>query len=77
MFDKLELLKLNKHPIYKFNEENLDGLMLDVSLCNSSFCCLFKYFLCVAFLQFSILIFGLNLFLNDNRSVSSMSCHCL
>ena len=28
MFDKLELLKLNKHPIYKFNEENLDGLML-------------------------------------------------
>ena len=28
MFDKIELLKLNKHPIYKFNEENLDGLML-------------------------------------------------
>lgn len=28
MFDKLELLKLNKHPINKFNEENLDGLML-------------------------------------------------
>lgn len=28
MFDKLELLKLNKHPINKLNEENLDGLML-------------------------------------------------
>jgi hypothetical protein len=28
MFDKLELLKLNKHPINKVNEENLDGLML-------------------------------------------------
>ena len=28
MFDKLELLKLNKHPINKVNEENLDGLMI-------------------------------------------------
>ena len=28
MFDKLELLKINKHPVFQFNEENLDGFML-------------------------------------------------
>lgn len=28
MFDKLELLKLKKHPIFKFNEDNMDGFML-------------------------------------------------
>ena len=28
MFDKLDLLKLNKHPIYQFNEENFDGFMI-------------------------------------------------
>jgi hypothetical protein len=28
MFDKLELLKINKHPVFHFNEENLDGFML-------------------------------------------------
>ena len=28
MFDKLDILKINKHPIFKFNEENLDGFMI-------------------------------------------------
>ena len=28
MFDKLDLLKLNKHPIYQINEENFDGFMI-------------------------------------------------
>ena len=28
IFNKLELLKKQKHPIYEFNEENLDGFML-------------------------------------------------
>ena len=28
MFDKLDMLKINKHPVFQFNEENLDGFML-------------------------------------------------
>ena len=28
MFDKLDILKINKHPVFQFNEENLDGFML-------------------------------------------------
>lgn len=28
MFNKLDLLKLNKHPIFQFNEDNFDGFML-------------------------------------------------
>jgi len=26
MFDKFDLLKINKHPVFQFNEDNLDGL---------------------------------------------------
>ena len=28
MFDKLDLLKIHKHPVYNFNEDKLDGFML-------------------------------------------------
>jgi hypothetical protein len=28
IFDKLDLLKINKHPVFQFNEDNLDGFML-------------------------------------------------
>ncbi len=36
MFDKLDLLKLNKHPIFQFNEDNLDGFMLAAKYDNMS-----------------------------------------
>jgi len=36
MFDKLDLLKLNKHPIYQFNEENFDGFMIAAKYDNIS-----------------------------------------
>ena len=28
MFDKLDLLKINKHPVFNFNEDKLDGFMI-------------------------------------------------
>lgn len=34
MFGKLDLLKLHKHPIYKFNEENLNGFMVAAKYSN-------------------------------------------
>ena len=44
MFDKLELLKINKHPVFQFNEENLD-IFLKCGLNGSCIRALSGYFL--------------------------------